>query len=143
MKSAMQYFKSKIKALRGEYTEPDKARLIKEKDGRCELCQRKAGDPAIFGPTHYIKKKILFEVQIGIHKIRSHGVTHKVVLCDFCHLGYHLYGRLDPDAMFGNLSVSSVRRMPSKAHGQRQYGNGKKKIISRTVSQLRKKKGVA
>ena len=124
MKSPMHYFKSKIKALRGEYTEPDKARLIKEKNGQCELCRRKSGESAVFGPTHYIKKKILFNVQIHIHKVKSNGVVHKIVICDSCHLSYHLYGRLDSDAMFGDKTVGHVHRMP----------NAPEKVITKYVS---------
>lgn len=108
MKINMGYFKSKIKALREEYTDADKVEIIKSKNGRCELCGRKDGAPYLFGPTHYIKKKILFKVHIHIHKIKSHGLVHKVVICDGCHLSYHLFNRLDPDAIFGKDTVKDI-----------------------------------
>ncbi len=108
MKGDMHYFRSKIKALREEYAEPDKAEVIKAKGGKCELCGRKTGDTYVFGPTHYIKRKVLFKVNVHVHKIKSGGHVHKVVICDGCHLSYHLFTRLDPDAVFGGRTIKDV-----------------------------------
>jgi len=113
MKINQAYFKSKIQALRNEYTDADKIEIIKAKDGKCELCGRKEGDLAVFGPSHYIKKRIKFKVHIHIHKIVSHGDIHKIVVCDFCHTSYHLYSRLDPDALFGNKTIRQVANSKS------------------------------
>ena len=115
----MGYFKGKIKALREEYTEADKVEIIRAKGGKCELCGRKDGDSYTFGPTHYIKKRIKFNVHIHIHKIKSHDETHKIVICCGCHTNYHLFTRLDPDAYFGGVKI-----------GDSIYDNSKKKRIS-------------
>lgn len=108
MKINMGYFKSKIKALREEYTEADKVEIVRSHGGKCQLCNAKEGDTYIFGPTHYIKKRVKFKVHIHIHKIKSHGDVHKVVICDGCHLSYHLFNRLDVDAQFGNRTIKHI-----------------------------------
>jgi hypothetical protein len=118
MKINQAYFKSKIKALQAEYTDADRVEVIKGKGGRCELCGRREGDIALFGPTHYIKKRIKFKVHIHVHKIISDGVVHKVVLCSFCHASYHLFNRLDSDALFGNRTIGQVAN-----HNARKLGN--------------------
>ena len=118
MKINQAYFKRKIKALREEYTDADKVEIIKSKNGKCELCDRIDGDPYSFGPTHYIKYRILFKVHIHIHKIKSHGEVQKVCICDGCHLSYHLFNRLDSDASFGDKIVGEVA-----------YDNSKKKRV--------------
>lgn len=114
MKINMSYFKSKVKALRHEYTDADRVEIVKSKDSKCELCGRKNGDKYVFGPTHYVKKKILFKVNIHIHKIKTNGHIQKVVICDGCHLSYHLFNRLDSDALFGGKTIKSVADTPRK-----------------------------
>ena len=104
----MDYFKGKIRELRVEYTDLDKADIIKNKGGRCEMCGRKKGDVAVLGPSHYVKKQIVFKVQIHVHKIISDGTKYGIVICDACHVSYHLFNRLDPDAMFGTKSLGAV-----------------------------------
>lgn len=130
MKINMGYFKSKIKALREEYIDADKIEIIKSKGGRCELCGRKEGDKYVFGPTHYIKKRVLFKVHIHIHKIKSHGDTHTVVICDGCHLSYHLFNRLDSDAKFGDKTIKHVSN-----------SNKDKVVISRIIKYATKGRG--
>ena len=127
MKINMGYFRSKIKALREEYTDADKVEIIKGHGGKCQLCNAKEGDFKIFGPTHYIKKRVKFKVHIHIHKIKSNGEVHKVTICDCCHLSYHLFNRLDVDAVFGSLTIKHIDA-PS-------YG----KVITRSVKKRAKR----
>lgn len=108
MKITMSYFKGKVNTLRMEYDNPDKVEIIKSKGGKCELCGRVEGDTYIFGPTHYIKKHVKFKVHIHIHVIKAEGVIHKVVTCDGCHLSYHLFNRLDHDALFGSKTLKDT-----------------------------------
>ena len=117
MNSIMLYFKGKIRDLRNEYTGSDAKAIVKSKGGKCELCGRKKGDEYVFGPTHYIKKKILFKVDIHIHKIISDGEVYKVVICGGCHASYHLWTKLDGAATFGDKTIDSVRNSKRLPYG--------------------------
>ena len=107
------YIKKKIRALRGEYKGKDADRIIKEAGNKCCLCSKKNGEIGVFGPTHYLKKQISFKVRIHIHVIAAENVVHPVVFCDCCHLGYHLFNRLDPSADFGGKLIKHVSRKPA------------------------------
>ena len=111
----MKYFKSKLRALRNEYKKKDRAQVIAAAGGKCPMCHRRAGGIYIFGPTHYLKQKIKFKVELDIHVIESaiQG-THPVVMCNGCHLSYHLFNRLSEDAKMGNkrLSQTLYKRCP-------------------------------
>jgi hypothetical protein len=104
----MGYIKGKVVALRKEYDEPDKRDIVKARGGKCELCDAKEGDKMVFGPTHYIKKHVVLTAHIHLHVIKMEGAVHKIAICCLCHLGYHLYARLDPDARFGTKTVREV-----------------------------------
>jgi hypothetical protein len=126
----MSYLRDKIIALRKEYSEDDKASIIESKGGRCELCGRKEGDKYIFGPTHYIKKHVILRVHIHIHKlIDGAGNMQKVCICCGCHASYHLFNRLDNDAVFGDRKV----------HGNEYVVAEKKRISARVRYKARKK----
>ena len=114
MRQNMAYFRKKIKILREEYTDADRVEIIKSKGCKCELCGREDGATYLFGPTHYIKLRVKFHVKIHIHKIRYHDVVHKVIICDGCHLSYHLFNRLDMDASFGDKTIKCVADSKSK-----------------------------
>ena len=102
------YFKNKLKILREEYTEPDRAAIIAAKGGKCEICGRRKGDAAVFGPSHYIQKKILFKVDIDVHKMKTEDDKALVCLCNCCHLSLHLFNKLEPEALFGGRTMQSV-----------------------------------
>jgi hypothetical protein len=105
----MQYFKNRMRILRSEYTAPDREEFIASMGGKCSLCSRKNGDAALFGPTHYLKKKLRFKVYMDIHVIEGGPAKdRRVVLCSFCHSGYHLMNRLSENAILGGKSLSST-----------------------------------
>lgn len=98
----MGYFKKRMRMLRSEYTKPDRKAIITAAGGKCSLCKRKDGDTALFGPTAYLKKKIMFKVYIDIHVIEGSSFKNRtVVMCNSCHMSYHLFNRLSEDAEFG------------------------------------------
>ena len=115
-KMNMSYFKSKVSVLRNEYTKSDRKQIIAERGGKCEFCGRREGEKSVFGPTHYIKRHIIFKTHIHLHVFVSHGITHKICICDSCHLGYHLFNRLDEDAYLGNIRVGDClnKKKPKK-----------------------------
>jgi hypothetical protein len=95
------YFKTRIKELDMEYSGRDREHLIREA-GKCAICDRTAGEQFVFGPTHYLKQKIRFKVGLDVHVIDGATMSqNKVVLCDGCHMGYHLFNRLDEEAELG------------------------------------------
>ena len=138
MKTNMSYFRSKVAALRKEYSNPDKVSIVHSKGGKCELCGRKEGDKYVFGPTHYIKKHIVFKVHIHIHVIKSGEDTHKVCVCDGCHLSYHLFNRLDHDAMFGNRTIKNT--LKSEGTYDKKYIVAKRKPVKTTKKRVGKPK---
>lgn len=98
----MVYFRNRMRQLRGEYTAPDRQKIIDDAGGRCVLCKRKKGDGFAFGPTNYLKRRLLFKVYIDIHVIEGGPIkSHTVVMCCGCHMGYHLFNRLSEDAEMG------------------------------------------
>jgi hypothetical protein len=105
----MSYFKNRMRQLRGEYVANDRQAIIMAAGSKCAICGRVKGDEYTFGPTHYLKKKLLFKVYIDIHVIEGSVAAGKnVVLCCGCHMGYHLFNRLSEDADFGNQLVSET-----------------------------------
>lgn len=107
----MTYLRSRMRMLRGEYTASDRRKMVHETD-RCQLCGRKRGDEFIFGPTNYIKKRIKFRVYLDVHVIEGGcEKARKIIICNGCHLGYHLFNRLSEDAEFGvRISKTVYRR---------------------------------
>lgn len=104
------YIKKKIRSLRGEYKRPDGKSIISKAGGKCSLCNRGNGETYLFGPTHYLKKQISFKVHIHIHSIAADNNVYPIVICDGCHLAYHLFNRLDPSADFGGKTIKNVQR---------------------------------
>jgi len=104
----MSYFKTRMRQLRGEYTGHDRQAIIAAAGNKCSICSRVKGDEYTFGPTHYLKKKLLFKVYLDIHVIEGGTPSGKVVLCVGCHMSYHLFNRLSEDAEFGNQSVAET-----------------------------------
>lgn len=98
----MVYFRNRMRQLRGEYTSADRQKLIQDAGGRCSLCKRQKGDDFSFGPTNYLKRRLLFKVYIDVHVIEG-GPSGKatVVMCCGCHMSYHLFNRLSEDAEMG------------------------------------------
>jgi hypothetical protein len=127
----MSYFKGKVTALRNEYTDPDKKQVIAQRGGKCELCGKEDGEKAVFGPTHYIKRHIIFKTHIHIHVIAYHGQIHKICICDSCHLGYHLFNRLDQDAYLGNRRIGDSFDKPKKKRIVHVIKKRKKRVDSR------------
>lgn len=98
----MTYFRNRMRQLRGEYTRPDRQQIIDAAGGRCVLCKRKKGDDFSFGPTNYLKRRLLFKVYIDIHTIDGGPMgSSKIVMCCGCHMSYHLFNRLSEDAEMG------------------------------------------
>lgn len=122
------YFKNKLKILREEYTEPDRATIIVAKGSKCEICGRRKGDAAVFGPSHYLQHKILFKVDIDVHKMMTESDTCLCVLCTACHLGYHLYNRLEPEAQFGGRTMQSVTDEIAKNQNRKLSGSLRHKV---------------
>ena len=134
----MQYFKTKVKELRTEYKEKDAKAIVRSKGGKCELCGRRTGEVSVFGPTHYVRRRIVFRVKVHIHKIKAGGHISKVVICDSCHLCYHLFARLDPDAVFGDKTIRQVANSkPAVKAAPRKVAN--RRVISGRMSRARKK----
>jgi hypothetical protein len=105
----MSYFRERMRLLRGEYTAKDRDTVISAAGGRCSLCGRKSGDEAIFGPTNYLKKRLRFWVYIDIHVIEGGESNRKnVIMCNFCHITYHLWNRLSESADFGGKSADQT-----------------------------------
>lgn len=119
MASAHHYIKSKLKSIRREYKGADAKKIISAAGCKCSLCGRKNGARALFGPTHYLKKQIIFRVGIHIHCIMWENVVYPVVICDACHLGYHLWNRLDMYANFGGMTLNSTLNRPARKTGRR------------------------
>ena len=107
----MAYLKEKIRALRSEYTRPDRHDIIKSAK-KCAICSRKAGAIYIFGPTNYIKERLKFKIYLDVHTINGGGLgPREVVLCTACHLNFHLFNRLSERAEFGKrLSKTIYKR---------------------------------
>lgn len=105
----MRYFKSKMSILRREYKHKDRAEIIAAAGGECPICHREEGDIFVFGPTNYLKQQIKFRVRLDIHVIGGStvGIT-PVVMCDGCHISYHLFNRLGEDAFMGNKKLSDT-----------------------------------
>lgn len=98
----MVYFKRRMRMLRSEYTKADRREVIAAAGNKCPLCDRVEGDIFMFGPTAYLKKKIRFRVYIDIHVIESSSFSNRnVVMCNGCHISYHMFNRLSEDAEFG------------------------------------------
>lgn len=98
----MIYFKRRMRMLRSEYTKTDRVAIITAAGARCPLCDRVEGDIFMFGPTAYLKKKIRFKVYLDIHVIEDSALANRnVVMCNGCHMSYHLFNRLAEDAEFG------------------------------------------
>jgi hypothetical protein len=106
----MKYFKSKIGAMRREYRGREKERIIATVGSKCQICGRKNGDIFLFGPTKYIKKQIRFKVKVDIHVIDGgdREAPFYLVICDGCHLSYHLFNRLREDAEFGGKKLADT-----------------------------------
>jgi hypothetical protein len=105
----MIYFKTKIKTLRWEYNGKDRKSIIAKSGNKCSMCGRIPGDVFMFGPTHYIRKKIRFKVRMDVHIIEGMpGDKNKIVLCDGCHMSYHWFNRLSEDAEFGNKKLNET-----------------------------------
>lgn len=104
----MSYFRNRMRQLRSEYVSADRSKLIKAAGGKCSLCSRRAGDEFIFGPTHYLKKRLKFRVYIDVHVIEGWRSWAPVVMCCACHMSYHLFNRLSEDAKFGSKSMSET-----------------------------------
>jgi hypothetical protein len=102
------YFNTRLKQLRQEYKGTDKKKLVAAAGGKCQMCDRKNGDEFLFGPTHYLKRRLKFKVNIHIHVIKTASTTYNMVICDGCHMSYHLFNRLNEEAQFGNLSLSQT-----------------------------------
>lgn len=104
----MSYFKTRIRQLRQEYRKKDRDAIIAAA-GKCQMCERKDGDVFLFGPTHYLKKKIRFTVRLDIHVLDSTGGPKSyIVICDGCHCSYHLFNRLSEAAEFGTKKLSDT-----------------------------------
>ena len=102
------YIQGKIKSLRNEYRKKDGPKILKAAGHKCSICGKKDGEIYVFGPTHYLKKQISFKVKIHIHAIYVEGEILPVVLCDGCHLSYHLFNRLDRHANFGGKTLKKT-----------------------------------
>ena len=102
----MTYFRTRMKLLRQEYKAKDRRQIIKDA-GKCSMCERVHGDDFLFGPTHYIKKRIRFKVRLDVHVIEGMPKpNNRIVICDGCHISYHLFNRLEEEAEFGNTKLS-------------------------------------
>lgn len=104
----MKYFSKRLGELGSEYKGKDKLQLLKEA-GKCGICNRRPGDDFLFGPTHYLKKKIRFTVTLQVHIVDGATVGNpRVVLCSGCHMSYHLFYRLNEDASMGSHKLSET-----------------------------------
>lgn len=104
------YLKKKIRALGSECTSEEYKVATMSSSGKCVMCGRESGDKYTFGPTKYVKSKLSFRVKIHGHVIKSEGSRHTIAMCCGCHLSYHLFNRLDPEADFGGLGIGEVAR---------------------------------
>ena len=114
----MSYFKNRMRELDREYKGKDKQIRI-ESAGECAMCGRKVGAKFLFGPTHYLKNKIKFKVGLDIHVVD--GATmgeNKVVLCDGCHMSYHLFNRLEEHAKIGTKTLGETLYKRCKRCGE-------------------------
>ena len=102
------YLKKKMRALRNECTGAELKAAILQHGNKCLMCGRTDGERYVFGPTKYVKSKLSFKVKIHIHMIKSDGTRYAMPICCGCHLSYHLFNRLDSDAMFGNKSLTQT-----------------------------------
>lgn len=108
-RETMSYFRTRMRQLRSEYLESDRGDVIAAAGSECSICHRKKGDEFLFGPTNYLKKKIRFLVYIDIHVIEGgqHG-RNTVVMCNGCHMSYHLFTRLTEEAEMGEPLSKTV-----------------------------------
>lgn len=105
----MRYLKSKLKAISREYTRKDREAIIAAAGPKCPMCGRKNGDTFLFGPTNYLKQQIKFVVKMDIHVIEGGNIGQRlVVICNGCHLSYHLFNRLGEDASMGDKKLSDT-----------------------------------
>lgn len=113
----MVYFKRRMRMLRSEYTRTDRKAIIAAAGSKCPLCDRKEGDEFMFGPTAYLKKRIRFKVYLDIHVIEgSSFLNRNVVMCNGCHMSYHLFNRLAEDAEFGIRIDKTIYRRCSRCN---------------------------
>lgn len=107
--SPVKYFRSKMYALHREYKKKDRNEIISAAGNQCPMCGRSEGDSYTFGPTHYLKRQLVFRVMMDVHVIDSsvHG-QKTVVMCNGCHLSYHLFNRLSEDARMGDKKLSDT-----------------------------------
>ena len=100
------YFKERFKLLNKEYKGKDKTEIFLRAGNKCSLCGSGPGDVSVFGPTHYLRKKIKFKTSLQVHIIEGlREDVVKVVLCSCCHLSYHLFNRLERGADFGGAKI--------------------------------------
>jgi hypothetical protein len=105
----MRYFKSKLSAISREYTKRDREAIIASVGNKCPMCDRKNGDIFLFGPTNYLKQQIKFKVRMDIHVISNSSMGQRlVVICNGCHLSYHLFNRLSEGADMGGRRLSDT-----------------------------------
>lgn len=105
----MKYLKSKLRAISREYTRRNRDEIIAAAGNKCPMCGRKNGDKFLFGPTNYLKQQIKFSVVMDIHVIDGLESGQKLlVICNGCHLSYHLFNRLSEDAAMGGKKLSDT-----------------------------------
>jgi hypothetical protein len=103
------YFRSKLRELTNECRGKERAALLATAPRCCPMCDREKGDPFMFGPTRYLKRRIKFSVSMDVHVVEgSTFANNKVVICNGCHISYHWLNRLQESAELGGKKLADT-----------------------------------